>query len=42
MRSPSSPRRRFKDMRTGTTIALGLLLVLIFGAAFLQFVILAR
>lgn len=29
-------------MRTGTTIALGLLLVLIFGAAFLQFVILAR
>lgn len=29
-------------MRNGTTIALGVLLLLIFAAAFLQFVILAR
>ena len=29
-------------MRLGTTIALGILLLLIFGAAFVQFVVLAR
>ncbi len=29
-------------MRPGTTIVLGLLLVLIFGAALLQFLVLAR
>lgn len=29
-------------MRLGTTIALGALLLLIFGAAFVQFVVLAR
>lgn len=29
-------------MRLGTTIALGILLLLIFGAAFMQFVVLAR
>lgn len=29
-------------MRLGTTIALGILLLMIFGAAFVQFVVLAR
>lgn len=29
-------------MRTGTTIAVAVLLLMIFGAAFLQFVVLAR
>lgn len=29
-------------MRTGTTIAIAVLLLMIFGAAFVQFVVLAR
>ena len=43
MRSPSNASRSLgTDMRPATTIVLGLLLLLIFGAAMLQFLVLAR
>jgi hypothetical protein len=42
MPSPSNRSRNVAPVRPATTIVLGLLLVLIFGAAMIQFLVVSR